>query len=325
MSFLACAVEILPSIRMSWPVEKVELSTPKLQELVPSITAGLKANFKDVSVEVTDCPDLRRSPFHLAGEGLSGNERIADIGGPPNLSPTPKLDRKYSLIEIRKLMEMEDNKGFILGAGAGPFHIIGVNSELIPNLSYEGDRVTNLTHYARIDATGGCRCEKSPSLDFGLMANLFGSTGNPGKVLKIMAKIRTGKLNFTDSIIKGLQMEFANHPVSMGGVFIIKQGKANLHVMPDFSKSPLQTNQDVNQWLQYFDMSSPLVCLSVFHSHDPGLDLRMEHTHCFSNHNEGGHYHDDITPDEVEYEAYFNVARTLYRIDRSISHYKNSD
>jgi len=110
MSFLACAVEILPSIRMSWPVEKVELSTPKLQELVPSITAGLKANFKDVSVEVTDCPDLRRSPFHLAGEGLSGNERIADIGGPPNLSPTPKLDRKYSLIEIRKLMEMEDNK-----------------------------------------------------------------------------------------------------------------------------------------------------------------------------------------------------------------------
>lgn len=63
-------------------------------------------------------------------------------------------------------------------------------------------------------------------------------------------------------------------------------------------------------------MDAPLVCLSVFHSFDPGLSLRMEHTHCFSKHSQGGHYHDDVTPDVVEYEAYFNVAKAIYRIDR---------
>ena len=131
-----------------------------------------------------------------------------------------------------------------------------------------------------------------------------------------MAKTRTGAMNFTETIQRALKAEYGERTVSLGGVFVIRKGKANLHVMPDFSKTPLETREAVNEWLRYFDMSAPLVCLSVFHSHDPGLDLRMEHTHCFSDHNEGGHYHDDTTPDEVEYEAYFNVASTIYRIDR---------
>jgi hypothetical protein len=300
----------------SWSVQKFPLSPPSLQELVPCIAAGLRGNFKEVSVDVTDCPDLRQKPFCLAAEGLSGNARIADVGGPANLAPTPKLDRKYSLLEIATLMEMPEEKGFLLGAGAGPFHVLGMNSELMPNLSYNGRNVTNLTHYAKIDERDGCLCERIGSGDFGLMVNLFGSDGGPGQILKIVAKTRTGKMNFTETIQTALKAEYAEKTISMGGVFVIRQGKANLHVMPDFPKTPFKTREDVNEWLRYFDMSAPLVCLSVFHSHDPGLDLRMEHTHCFSDHNEGGHYHNDTTPDEVEYEAFFNVASAIYRIDR---------
>jgi hypothetical protein len=81
-------------------------------------------------------------------------------------------------------------------------------------------------------------------------------------------------------------------------------------------KTPLKTRDKVDKWLRYFDIDTPLVCLSVFHSHDPGLDLCIEHTYCFSDHNQGGHYHDDITPDDVEYKAYFNAAEALYRINR---------
>ncbi|GBO21390.1 Ester hydrolase C11orf54, partial [Araneus ventricosus] len=47
-----------------------------------------------------------------------------------------------------------------------------------------------------------------------------------------------------------------------------------------------------------------------------GLNMRVEHTHCFSDHGVGGHYHEDTTPEEVEYEGYFNLAETLYRIDQ---------
>lgn len=50
----------------------------------------------------------------------------------------------------------------------------------------------------------------------------------------------------------------------------------------------------------------------------------MEHTHCFSTEgsNAGGHYHGDLPAvkgvEEVEYEGYFNVAKTLYRVDKPV-------
>ena len=46
------------------------------------------------------------------------------------------------------------------------------------------------------------------------------------------------------------------------------------------------------------------------------FDLRVEHTHCFSDHGEGGHYHYDTTPEEVEYLGYYTLEEKLYRIDR---------
>ena len=301
-----------------WTVQKIPLSPPKLEELVPPLTSGLSSNFEHVSVSIVTCPDLRQAPFNLAAPGLSGNPRIADIGGPPNLAPSPKLDRKYSLLEMAKLMEM-GSKGALLGASAGPFHVLGVNSELMPNLSFDEETVTNRTHCAKIDGKGECLCEEISSRDCGLMANLFGSEGFTGIVLKIVAKVRTGQANFTETIQTALKAKFGERVISMGGVFVIKKGGgANLHVMPDFSKKPLNSREEVDSWLRYFDMDAPLTCLSVFHSHDPGLDLRIEHTHCFSAHNQGGHYHDDTTPKEVEYEAYFNVAEVLYRIDRPV-------
>ncbi len=66
--------------------------------------------------------------------------------------------------------------------------------------------------------------------------------------------------------------------------------------------------------------------LSVSHAHQlmcmmQDFDLRVEHTHCFSNHGEGGHYHYDTTPTDVEYHGYYTLAEKLYRIDRpSVSH-----
>ena len=50
-----------------------------------------------------------------------------------------------------------------------------------------------------------------------------------------------------------------------------------------------------------------------------GLDLRIEHFHCFSDHGEGGHYHYDVTPDDVQYTGFFNVAEKIYRIDRPLT------
>jgi hypothetical protein len=306
-----------------YPVSKTTLSPPPLLDLAPIIQSALLSNFTHATVEVQPCPDLTQPPYHLAAPGLCGNPRIADIGGQRHLFPSPQLSKKYSLLEMTTLMEMSRERGFILGAGAGPFHVVGVNSELMPNLSWEGEEVRNLTRYARIDEGGGCVCERiteglgKGSVDCGLMANLFGSDGAPGEVLKIIARTRTGDKNFTDTIRDALKDVYGERLVSMGGVFVIRKGKAKLHVMPDFPDAPFKDRGDVERWLRYFEMEAPLVCLSVFHSCDSGLELRMEHTHCFKEGGrDGGHYHDDTTPEEVEYEAYFNVAEMLYRIDR---------
>ncbi|XP_076969375.1 ester hydrolase C11orf54 homolog isoform X3 [Tamandua tetradactyla] len=85
---------------------------------------------------------------------------------------------------------------------------------------------------------------------------------------------------------------------------------------PEFSSCPLNTDEEVNKWLHFYEMNAPLVCLPVFVSRDPGFDLRLEHTHCFSHHGEGGHYHYDTTPDAVQYAGYFLPAELLYRIDQ---------
>jgi Domain of Unknown Function (DUF1907) len=296
-------------------VEKFLLDPPPLQKLATCISEGLCSNFKHVSVSVTECPDLRQAPYNLAGAGLGGSPRVADIGGQAHLAPIPQLDKIYSLLDITRSMEMNEESGFIIGAGAGPFRIVGVNSELMPNLSWDNGNVTNLTHYAKVQDDGSAFCDHSLSDEFSLMANIFGSNGSAGPVLKIVASTRTGKLNFTDAIRAAVKTHYGSRIVSIGGVFLIKKGKANIHVMPDFPPEPFKSREDVEKWLHFYEMDAILTCLSVFHSHDPGFDLRIEHTHCFSD-NGGGHYHFDTTPEEVEYEAYFNVAEVLYRIDR---------
>ncbi|KAH8601753.1 hypothetical protein B0O99DRAFT_588937 [Bisporella sp. PMI_857] len=315
--------ERFPPAQKEYLIKKFPLDPPSLSELVPIINAGLAQNFESAAVEVTACPDLRAAPFHLAGLGISGSERIVDIGGPPNLHPTPKFEKQYSLLSILKDIELDH--GFLLGASAGPFHQLGYNSELMPNLAKGLDgQVYNRTHYAKVAEDGGYFSDfiQDNMRDCGLMANLFASEGSPGPVLKITARHRTGPLNFLASIQKSLANKYGERVVSLGGVFLITKGKVNMHVMPDFRREPLE-DKDVPRWLKFFDMDAPLVCLSIFHSYDPGLDLRMEHTHCFSLQEkgraaQGGHYHGDTTPDEVEYEAYFNTAKMLFRVDQPV-------
>ncbi|KAJ8969241.1 hypothetical protein NQ317_002639 [Molorchus minor] len=77
--------------------------------------------------------------------------------------------------------------------------------------------------------------------------------------------------------------------------------------MRDFSKVPINNEQDLNNWLKFFNMSAPLIAVGTLINGDGGLDLRVQHFHSFSHHGEAGHYHIDVTPEVVEYLGYFNV------------------
>lgn len=50
----------------------------------------------------------------------------------------------------------------------------------------------------------------------------------------------------------------------MGGVFWIKDGVAYQHIMPNFSRTPLNDDHDLNEWLYFYNMSSPLIGVGTF-------------------------------------------------------------
>ncbi|XP_073937291.1 ester hydrolase C11orf54 homolog isoform X1 [Castor canadensis] len=157
--------------------------------------------------------------------------------------------------------------------------------EFMPVVQAESEHnpPVNGSYFARVNPEDGrCRLEKYSEKhhDFGcaLLANLFASEGQPGKVIEVKAKRRTGQLNFVTCMRQTLEEHYGNKPIGMGGTFIVQKGNVKAHIM--------------------------------------GFDLRLEHTHFFSRHGEGGHYHYDTTPDTVEYLGYFTPAHFLYRIDQ---------
>ncbi|KAI1354503.1 DUF1907-domain-containing protein [Xylaria sp. FL0043] len=308
--------------------QKYFLSPPGLNELAEKLKAPLAANYEFSTASVVQCPDLRAPPFRLATEGLSGDEKVADVGSLSNLFPRPRFDIKWSLPDIASAMEMSQQKGSLIGAGGGP---TGRNSELAPNLKWEGrfENIDNQTMLART-ADGNAIVERSLSPDCTMMVNLFGSLGEPGPVLKITARKRIGpNKSFTACIRKALSAAYGDSQIiSLGGAFLVRSGKARFHIVRDVLKDEDLPSDDYEQvekdLVTYHDFDGPVVCLSVLHSAKSGgkLDLRMEHTHAFSpidGRNAGGHYHYDVdeSDKEVEYEGYFNTAKVLYCIDKS--------
>lgn len=146
--------EIRLNSTCQYPLKKVNLHVPELKEVCSTLQEGLGECFEQVEVSVVECPDLQFEPFHLAHSGLCGNEKIADVGGPPYLIPTPQRDKHFSFRDISLLIGLKDN-AFLLGAAAGPFHRIGINAELMPNISFSLNEsnqlsVTNKTHFAKV-------------------------------------------------------------------------------------------------------------------------------------------------------------------------------
>ncbi|KPI40477.1 Ester hydrolase-like protein [Cyphellophora attinorum] len=328
---------------MTLPVEKLELSSTTLADLASVISSGLRNSFSRSSCTVTITADLRLPPYHLAAPGLSGSPRVVDIGSPP--SPPTQPHQK-----IRPPLHRQTDRPPAIPRAAhrrrrGPFHTVGKNCELAPNIAYSdgGRKVVNRTHYTKLEPGSDgslvpqCLQIEEESTGFALMANLYGSQGLPGEALHITATARTGShASFTDAIQDAIREHYGpDHPlISLGGVFVLKRGKANFHVMPDFPgpKEPeLDSDEAIAKWLRYFDFEAPVVALSVLHTCGEDvvkeLGLRVEHSHCFSEAEDGskdqgtgrgGHYHYDVdeTKDVVEYEGWFNVAEWVYRVDR---------
>lgn len=306
------------------PVEFKDLTVVPLEEVAKILEDGLKKNFHEVSVRVVDCPDLTEKPFDLASKGLCGQPRIVEVGGVPYLVPTVQMDKLYEMKDFPDLADFDfsdEKSALILGAGAAPWTYLERNAEMMANLSIGsgGKIISQRTQISKtIDEDGSSQLIGLPETEtkMSLLANLFMSEGLPGKVLEVRAVRRTGDDNLVSCMRKTLEDGHPGH-IGLGGVFCATKGRLKIHVMPKFSETPLNSNADVENWLNFYEMDAPFMNLSVFVSRDPGLDLRVEHTHGYNlDKGQGGHYHYDTTPEEVEYIGYFNLAEKCYRLDR---------
>ncbi|KYM83575.1 Ester hydrolase C11orf54 like protein [Atta colombica] len=283
------------------------LHQPPLDELMNVLAGGLTANFAEATVEMVDCPNFNGWPYNFYQEGLCGNPILLEVGGPAYLLPTVQTDKFYDVKSLLRQINYNYDT-LVIGAGAGPWPHTGCNCELIMKLNIVNDKVSpgyrlgmgvaNGTHYAFVNKSNGeCKLERivanEDETTFALLANLYVCEGKPGKVIKVHAKKR------------------------LGGMFEVRNGKVKQHIMPAFSDTPLTSETQLNNWLRFYDMKTPLIAVGTFVSAETDLDLRVQHFHsAFDENRLGGHYHIDTTPDTIEYEGYFNMAATLYRVDQ---------
>ena len=66
---------------MKLKFESGKFNTPSLLDMSKALDRGLKENYKEVEVGVVDCPNLKQ--WGCPAEGISGNEKIIDVGGEP--------------------------------------------------------------------------------------------------------------------------------------------------------------------------------------------------------------------------------------------------
>ena len=322
---------------MQLKIEKGTFKDYSLEDISDALRKGLSENFKNVEVEVVDCPNLR--DWDCPSEGISGNQKIIDVGGEPYMHDPKFIGAEFDYQEISKMIDSE--KSYALGAGSGAMSCLdGHCGELVINENLITEESKSII--ARVGSDKKCIVEKYSAKKHGGLGNIYYSDGKKGKVIKIKIKGRNGEQGslpqaMRSSLSKYLKIKDNEH-MSLAGVFRVLNGKIRSHVQPDYKDikheyyDPKQM-KCVKDFLQFYEPIGPhFQCYSVLWTNDPSggkLDLREsgEHTHfhSYKGAQDAGHYHFDVTPKEIEYECYFNIAEEVHRVNNIYKELKNTN
>lgn len=293
------------------------------QPFILVLENALRTNFAYVSVDVVFSPDLRQAPYYLASAGISGDPLIFEYGDNAYLLPLVDRSRVYDLIPIiRHIPRYEHKEFYAAGAGLGPFHWINQANEGVFNLKVQGNGfVINENHVIRtINNRTAIQLHRVPAGEttVSILGNVFVSEGRTDQVIRVRVRSRTGPANFINTMRQGLTQHYANTGVvALGGVFAVIRGTTHVHVVDDFSPTPL-FGPDFFNWLTFHDLPSQVVYVGNLVSRTGDLGLRLQHFHGYTrNTNHGGHYEFDTTPDIVEYEGYFTIANRVLVVDKA--------
>ena len=312
---------------MQLKIEKSKFKEYSLDKISEALQKGLSDNYKVAEVTIADCPNLR--DWGCPSEGISGNQKIIDVGGEPYMHDPKFIGAEFDYEEISKMIGSE--KSYALGAGSGAMSCLdGHCGELVINENLITSESKSII--ARVGSNKECIAEKYTARKHGGLGNVFYTDGVRGKVIKIKIKGRSGEQGSLPQAMRkalsdNLKIEGNDH-LALAGVFRMLQGKIKSHVQPDYADikheyyDPKQM-KCVRDFLQFYESVGPeLQGYSVLWTGDPtGGDLNLresgEHTHfhSYTKENVAGHYHFDVTPEEIEYEGYFNTAEEVHRVN----------
>ena len=90
---------------MQLKIEKGTFINHSLEDVANALKKGLSENFKNVEVEVVDCPNLRE--WDCPSEGISGNQKIIDVGGEPYMHDPNFIGAEFDYQELSKMIGSE--------------------------------------------------------------------------------------------------------------------------------------------------------------------------------------------------------------------------
>lgn len=303
--------------------KSAEFYTPPLSVIAEALQSGLSGHFAQVTADVVECPDLRLMGASSAGMG--GAPKLIEFGGEP-YAHNPKY--RGTRADIEAMLSACGMPGAsVFGAAMADTAVIGGNAgEMIANMI---PGAGNRSRVARVGAQRECIVESYHSHVCGPIANLFISEGQRGEVIRVELKTRIGQqASLTQAMRESLRLlSDKNGHIGMGGLFKIIDGKVRAHVMPNYDCIDFvyyDTGQEkvVRDFLQFYEHMGPdLLCFCALWTGDPtGSELNLrpsgEHTHFYhvdDTMQQGGHYHGDITPQNIHYLGYFNLAESIVR------------
>lgn len=290
-------------------------------DLIAALQSGLESHFESVDVQLMACPDL--TEIGVASSGMGGASALMEFGGEPYAHNPKYRGTNVSVSEMLRASGIDGAKVF--GAAMADTAALDGNAgEMISNIGEQ-----NLSRVARVSPDKECISEPYPADTCGPIANMFVSEGAPGDVVCIEVKKRISEqMSLTQTMRESLASITGdkNH-VGIGGVFELLQGKIKSHVMPNYDclvdgYYDVSQEQVVKDFLQFYDHMGPgLLFFTALWTGDPtGDDLNLrasgEHTHFYhpdTSIQQAGHYHGDVTPDDVHYRGYFKLADRIIR------------
>lgn len=301
--------------------KSAEFASVETSDLLAALQSGLAMHFASVSVEAVECPNLKS--IGVATSGMCGATALLEFGGEP-YAHNPKYRGTNVSVSTMLSASGIDNAKVFGAAMADTAALNGNAGEMISNVGDE-----NLSRVARVSPDKQCISEPYPADTCGPIANLFVSEGVPGEVICIDVKKRIGQqMSFTQAIRGSLAAVTGGEKhVGMGGVFQLLEGRIKSHVMPNYDclvDGYYNVSQEkvVKDFLQFYEHMGPgLLLFTALWSGDPtggDLNLRVsgEHTHFYhpdSSIQQAGHYHGDVTPDDVHYRGFFKLADRIVR------------